>query len=82
MIVHPPWREIADAILKVKDPGRRRELRIAGELDDHLEEVAKAAARTYEMLVNRLEETHPGQGSWALQAAQEIIVRDVLDPTT
>lgn len=80
-LIHPPWRTIAEGILRAKDPELYREMK-GPDLQRYLDLRVESARSTYEHLVKRLVEQNPGQESWALQAAQEMVVRDVLDPTT
>lgn len=82
MIVHPPWRTMAEEMLKAKDPELYRELKVDGALNRHLDGLSQRARETYERIVQQLEAQNPGQGSWALQSAEELVTRDVLDPTT
>ena len=69
--------------MKAKSPELYRELKSDRRgLEDHLDLQAERARAAYEAAFKRIAEANPGQESWALQAAQEIVVRDVLDPTT
>jgi hypothetical protein len=81
-ILHPPWRRLAESLLKNKDPQKYRELKRAGMLEEHLNELDEAARTSYEVTVRQIEELNPGKESWALQSAQEMVIRDLLDPTT
>jgi len=66
-----------------KDPKLLKELKASNQLSSHLSEKAKRAKEAYEVMVPRLHKGPPKQPmTWALQAAQELIVRDLLDPTT
>lgn len=82
MRIHPPWRTMAEEILKAKNRRLYRELRKEGTLSDHIDEQADRARLAYDDLVNRMLKKHPAEESWVFQAAQEVIVRDLLDPTT
>jgi hypothetical protein len=81
-IMHPPWRRMAEVMLREKDPEKYRQLKESGSLVAHLDAVSEQARLAYESTVRQIEEQNPGKGSWALQSAQEIVTRDVLDPTT
>lgn len=77
----PPWRALAEEVLRAKDPERYRDLKASGMLSQHLRVTAERAKMAYEATARRIEKQNPGQGAWALQAAEEIVIRDVLDPT-
>ena len=79
---HPPWRSLAEELLKGKDPNEFQRLRKAGKLEAHLDGLVKRAVEAYGPLVSQLEKKQPGARTWALKAAEEYLVRDLLDPTT
>ena len=82
-VMQPPWRSIAEELLKHKDPEQYRELKKARKLEDHLDDLALWAKKAYEANVRtRLESSPPTQEAWILQSAQELVTRDLLDPTT
>jgi hypothetical protein len=81
-LIHPPWRTMAEEILRATDPSRHSQLRADGLLESHLDDLAEQARSTYDVLVPDLMQKQPGAISWAMSAAQEMIVRDILDPTT
>lgn len=82
MLIHPPWRTLAEEILRAKDPKRYRELRKSGGLGEYLDDRAEHARVTYEHLAKRLAEGKPELACWAIQAAEELVIHDILDPTT
>lgn len=69
-------------ILRAKDPDLLRELRAANRLESYLDEQVERARAAYESLVKRVSKGNPDLESWAIQAAEELIIRDLLDPTT
>lgn len=80
-LVHPPWREMAESLLRGKDPELYQVLLESGSLQEHLNDKEESARRTYESLVARMQD-HPNGISWVFQAVQEVIVHDIRDPTT
>jgi hypothetical protein len=82
MLIHPPWRTLAEEILKAKDPKLYRALKKGGTLENHLDDKVEHARTTYEHLAKKLAEGRPEFESWAIQAAEELVIHDILDPTT
>lgn len=82
-LVQPPWRVMAEEFLKANDPERYRTMRRAGTLDAWLDDLDSRLTTSYAHLVAEIEERNPrNAGAFALQAAQEMLVRDVLKPRT
>lgn len=79
-ILHPPWRRLAETFLKDKDPATYRSLS-PRQFEAYLDEQVERARETYESTYLALKAKHPGKEAWCLQAAQELTIRDVLDPT-
>ncbi|MXX35213.1 MAG: hypothetical protein F4107_12210 [Gemmatimonadetes bacterium] len=74
------WESKAFHLLRNKDP-HRFEAMSDDELDSYLANVAERAAATYKALVERAEER--GEPAWwARYQAEELVTRDILDPTT
>ena len=74
------WVVTAHRVLQDRDPEMFERLRKAKELMPHLERKAKEASETYKMLVKMAEKNHP---AWfARKQAEELVIRDILDPTT
>ncbi|MEX2598099.1 MAG: hypothetical protein WD533_00415 [Dehalococcoidia bacterium] len=81
-LIHPPWRQMAEEILKAEDP-ELYQMFSPRELAMHLDLKAETARQVYPGLVERNQARNPGStGTWAMKAAEEMIVRDVLDPTS
>ena len=79
-IVHPPWRTMAEEMLRAKDPELYEELQASAVLQAHLDRVAQEAREAYDHGVDELLKQRPGQMMWALQTAQELVTRDLLNP--
>jgi hypothetical protein len=73
---------MAEEILKAKDPELHRALTRGGNLNEHLDRLAGSARSAFNPTVDEILKGNPGLEAWAMQAAQELIVRDILDPTT
>lgn len=82
MLVHPPWRTMAEEVLKAKDRELYDELKRAKELTDYLDRVTESARQTYETSVREAREKNPRTAAFVAQSVQEMIVDQVLDPTS
>lgn len=78
----PPWRNMAEEALKANDPKRYRQMKRKGELDPFLDDLDSRLRTSYQALVKRIEESTGRADAWALQAAEEMLVNDVLLPGT
>ena len=78
----PPWRAMAEESLKARDPQRYKALRSAGKLDGFLDNLDSRLRTGYDRLVKDIQKSRGSVGTFALLAAEEILVRDVLVPET
>jgi hypothetical protein len=77
--VHPPWRKIAEELLKYSYHREFRRLKRAGALEAHLTEIAETAADAYEREVDALmEHLDPGDLPRAELAAQDRVLDTVV----
>ncbi len=74
------WIVEAHRMLQDRDLEMFERLRKEEKLMPYLEKKAAEASETYKMLVKRGEKRHP---AWfARKQADELVARDILDPTT
>ena len=73
---------MAEDHLKAKTPDEYHRLKDSGELEDRLDQIHHDARRAYEAKYREILRKDPKGGTWAMMAPQEIVVRDLLDPTT
>ena len=74
------WRAIAFRQLKTKQPERFEEMSVE-ELRRYLNEKVERAQQTYKATVKRAEKD--GHPAWfARKMVEELVIRDILDPTT
>ncbi|MCH7532507.1 MAG: hypothetical protein IIB36_12230 [Gemmatimonadetes bacterium] len=81
-VIQPPWRRMAEEHLKHLDPTEYQRLKRRRELEDHLDQVAERAKEAYKTSVRKLSAENPGQESFIMQSVQEVVTRDILDPTS
>lgn len=82
MLIHPPWRTMAEDVLKEKDRELYDELKKAKELTDYLDRVVESARQTYETSVKEARQKNPRRAAFVAQSVQEMIVDQILDPTS
>ena len=73
---------MAEEQLKHRTPKEYRRLKKARKLENHLDDVAERAKMAYEASVRKLSAENPGQESFIMQSIQEVVTRDILDPTS
>lgn len=74
------WWAKALQLLKTKAP-EKLEAMSETELERHLQDLDQRASQTYKAIVRQAEKD--GQPGWyARKMAEELVMRDVLDPTT
>ena len=74
------WKVTAHRVLQDRDLELYEKLRKSGKLIPYLEKKANEASQAYDRLVKMSEKRHP---AWfARKQAEELVTRDVLDPTT
>ena len=81
-VIQPPWRRMAEEQLKHRTPEEYRRLKKARKLEAHLDRVEAQAKGAYDASVRKLSALNPGHEAFIMQSVQEVVTRDILDPTT